>query len=121
MHNTGRILTSEEIFESVWKEKYYSSNSTVMVHIWRLREKIGENPKKPKIIETVGGWDMNMEQNRFKSWAVWLSFAGLVFLILAKVVGLDIDAEVWNEVLAALGTVLVGFGILNNPTNGDGF
>jgi len=62
-----------------------------------------------------------MAQNRLRSWAVWLSFAGLVFLILTKVVGLDIDAEVWNEVLTALGTVLVGFGILNNPTSKDGF
>lgn len=46
---------TEEIFEKVWKEKYYEANNTVMVHIWRLREKMEDNPKDPKLIETVWG------------------------------------------------------------------
>jgi len=62
-----------------------------------------------------------MVQNRLKSWAVWISLSGLVFLVLTKIFGLDIDANVWDEVLTALGTVLVGFGILNNPTSSDEF
>ena len=62
-----------------------------------------------------------MEQNRLKSWAVWAGLAGLVYLLLTKVGGLSIDSQVWEEILTALGTVLVGFGILNNPTNNSGF
>jgi DNA-binding response OmpR family regulator len=59
--NTGRVFSSEEIFESIWKEKYYEANNTVMAHIWRLREKIEDNPKEPKIIETVWGVGYKIE------------------------------------------------------------
>ena len=62
-----------------------------------------------------------MEQNRLKSWAVWVSLAGLIYLILTRVGGLNIDSEIWEEILTALGSVLVGFGILNNPTNKSDF
>lgn len=51
----GRVFSTEEIFKIIWKEKYFQGNNTVMVHIWRLREKIEENPKDPKIIETIWG------------------------------------------------------------------
>jgi uncharacterized membrane protein len=61
------------------------------------------------------------KQNRLKSWALWASIAGLIFLLLTKVFGLNIDIQLWDEVLTALGTILVGFGILNNPTNKTGF
>lgn len=51
----GKIFDSEEIFKSIWKEKYFDGNNTVMAHMWRLREKIEYDPKQPKIIETVWG------------------------------------------------------------------
>lgn len=51
----GKVVSSEELFESVWKEKYYDSNNTVMAHIARLRDKMGEVPRKPKYIRTVWG------------------------------------------------------------------
>ena len=35
--NTGRVFSSEEIFERVWNEDGYGSNKTVMVHISNLR------------------------------------------------------------------------------------
>lgn len=53
--NQGKVFSAEEIFEKVWKEKYLEANNTVMVHIRRLREKIEENPKEPRLIETVWG------------------------------------------------------------------
>lgn len=59
--NLGTVFSAEEIFEKVWKEKYYESNNTVMVHIWRLREKVEENPKEPKLIETVWGVGYKIE------------------------------------------------------------
>ena len=51
----GEVVSSEELFEAVWKEKYYDSNNTVMAHIARLREKLRENARKPKFIKTVWG------------------------------------------------------------------
>lgn len=65
-----------------------------------------------------------MEQNRLKSWAVWLSVAGAVWVILSAF-GLTeqwgITSDAWNAVLNAVGTILIAFGILNNPTNKDNF
>lgn len=51
----GKVVSSEELFEAVWGEKYLDSNNTVMAHIARLREKLGEPPRKPKFIKTVWG------------------------------------------------------------------
>ncbi len=31
--------------------------------------------------------------------------------------GLKIDAGVWNTVLDAIGSILIAFGLVNNPTN----
>ncbi len=51
----GTVISSEELFEAVWGEKYLDSNNTVMTHIARLREKMGEPPRNPKFIKTVWG------------------------------------------------------------------
>ena len=59
--NRGRVISSEELFEKVWKEKYFDSNNTVMVHIRRIREKLNENSKNPKFIKTVWGVGYKIE------------------------------------------------------------
>ena len=51
----GNVVSSEEIFKRVWGEKYLDGNNTVMVHIRRLREKLGEKPREPRYIKTVWG------------------------------------------------------------------
>jgi two-component system, OmpR family, response regulator VanR len=57
----GRVFSAEEIFKRVWKERYYSSNNTVMVHIRKIREKIEEDPNKPTRIKTVWGVGYKVE------------------------------------------------------------
>ena len=57
----GRVVSSEELFEAVWGERYYDSNNTVMAHIGRLREKLHEPPRKPKFIKTVWGVGYQIE------------------------------------------------------------
>ncbi len=57
----GQVVPSEELFEAVWQEKYYDSNNTVMAHIARLREKMGEGGRKPKFIKTVWGVGYTIE------------------------------------------------------------
>ncbi len=57
----NRVFTIEEIYESVWKERAYESNNTVMVHIARLRNKIEEDPKEPKFIQNVWGVGYKIE------------------------------------------------------------
>lgn len=51
----GEVVSTEELFEAVWKENFFESNNTVMAHIARLREKLQENARKPKFIKTVWG------------------------------------------------------------------
>ena len=51
----GKVLSSEELFEKVWGEKYLESNNTVMVHIRNLRKKIEDDANKPGVIKTVWG------------------------------------------------------------------
>ncbi len=51
----GSVVSAEELFETVWEEKYLDSNNTVMVHIRRLREKLEETPDAPRRIKTVWG------------------------------------------------------------------
>ena len=63
--NMGKVYSSEEIYRALWKEKYYEGNNTVMAHMWRLREKIEENPKVPQIIQTVWGVGYKIENNRY--------------------------------------------------------
>lgn len=59
--NKGRVFSTEEIFKSVWGEKYYEGNNTVMVHLARLREKIEDNPRKAQIIKNVWGVGYKIE------------------------------------------------------------
>lgn len=59
---------------------------------------------------------INMAQNRFKSWALWLSVAALIVYIVKTFGGVDISETV-NGLLDVLLPVLVAFGIVNNPTD----
>ncbi|MDU4890113.1 MAG: response regulator transcription factor [Clostridium sp.] len=60
--NRGQVFSAEEIFEKVWKEKYYQSNNTVMVHMSRLRDKLDPNTFGDKIIHTVWGVGYKIEK-----------------------------------------------------------
>ena len=64
--NAGTVVSSEKIFESVWGEDYLDSNNTVMVHIRRIREKLGEKPRSPHYITTVWGVGYKIEKPRSK-------------------------------------------------------
>ena len=57
----GQVVSSEELFEAAWEEKYLDSNNTVMSHIARLREKMHENSRRPKFIKTVWGVGYTIE------------------------------------------------------------
>lgn len=48
------IVKKEDLFDEVWGDTFFS-DSTLNVHIRRLREKIEEDPKNPKYIKTVWG------------------------------------------------------------------
>lgn len=60
--NRGMVFSAEEIFEKVWKERYYQSNNTVMVHMSRLRDKIEQYMEGSKVIHTVWGVGYKIEK-----------------------------------------------------------
>ena len=61
-NHPGRVFSAEEIFERVWKEKYYQSNNTVMVHISKLRDKLEKAMGGEKIIHTIWGGGYKIEK-----------------------------------------------------------
>ena len=48
------IVKKEVLFDEVWGDAYFS-DSTLNVHIRKLREKLEEDPNEPKLIKTVWG------------------------------------------------------------------
>ena len=57
----GKVVSSEELYDAVWGEKYLDSNNTVMAHIARIREKMHEQARNPKLIQTVWGVGYTIE------------------------------------------------------------
>ena len=60
--NRGSVLSSEDIFRKVWKEDYFQSNNTVMVHMSRIRDKIEKYTNGQKVIHTVWGVGYKIEK-----------------------------------------------------------
>ena len=56
LEKQGVVVSLEDLFHSVWKDEYYSKNSsTITVHIRHLREKLKDTAEKPKYIKTIWG------------------------------------------------------------------
>ncbi|WMJ89246.1 response regulator transcription factor [Anaerocolumna sp. MB42-C2] len=53
--NPNIVFSKEQLFEKIWGYDYVGDSATVMVHINRIREKIEDDRKTPKILETVWG------------------------------------------------------------------
>lgn len=56
LEKQGAVVSLEDLFHSVWKDEYYSKNSsTITVHIRHLREKLKDTAEKPDYIKTIWG------------------------------------------------------------------
>ncbi|MCI8609271.1 MAG: response regulator transcription factor [Firmicutes bacterium] len=55
LKSPGKIFTKVQLYESVCGEYFEGDDNTVMVHISRLRDKVEDDPKRPKHIVTVRG------------------------------------------------------------------
>ncbi|WP_028775404.1 response regulator transcription factor [Shimazuella kribbensis] len=62
LRHLNQILTKEQIYEAVWAKPYMDDDTTVMVHIRHLREKIEVDPSQPQIIETIRGIGYRVRQ-----------------------------------------------------------
>ena len=54
------IVKKDVLFDEVWGDSFFS-DSTLNVHIRKLREKLEENPNDPKLIKTVWGTGYYLE------------------------------------------------------------
>lgn len=60
--NPNIVFSKEQLFERIWGYDYVGDSATVMVHINRIREKIEDDSKNPKILETVWGAGYRLNQ-----------------------------------------------------------
>ena len=65
MQHPQRIFSANVLYETVWNEMYtYSANSTIMVHIRKLRTKIEDDPHNPVYIKNVWGKGYRYEEDK---------------------------------------------------------
>ncbi|MEH6940176.1 response regulator transcription factor [Bacillus sp. JJ664] len=53
--NPNQVFSKDHLFDRIWGFDSIGDNSTVTVHIRKIREKIEKNPSNPDYIETVWG------------------------------------------------------------------
>jgi len=62
MRSPGRVFTKAQIYENISGDPYFESDdNTMMVHISNLRDKIEDDPKKPRYIKTIRGLGYKVE------------------------------------------------------------
>jgi DNA-binding response OmpR family regulator len=54
MTNEGRVVSQARLWEAVWGGTAPSASNTVSVHVRRLRSRLGDDPRRPRLIATVG-------------------------------------------------------------------
>jgi two-component system, OmpR family, response regulator VanR len=59
--NRGMVFSMQKIYEEIWNESYFISDSTVAVHIKNLREKLDAAATGEKYIKTVWGVGYKVE------------------------------------------------------------
>jgi DNA-binding response OmpR family regulator len=62
VENPGKTLRKDYIFNKIWGVDSFSEDQTLTVHIKMLRDKIEDNPKKPKRIVTLWGVGYKYEE-----------------------------------------------------------
>ena len=55
LQNKNKVISKEQLYDTVWGEDFYGMDNTVMVHIRKLREKIEDQPSQPHYLVTVKG------------------------------------------------------------------
>ena len=55
VNNPNKVYSREQLLSIVWGYEYPGDVRTVDVHVRRLREKVEENPKEPKYVNTKWG------------------------------------------------------------------
>ncbi len=55
MRHPGQVFSREDLYEMIWGLESMGDNVTVAVHMNRLREKVEDDPARPRLLQTVWG------------------------------------------------------------------
>lgn len=61
--NQGRVYSTKNIYELIWKESFLENDNAVLTHIRNLREKLGDKLKSAKYIKTKWGVGYKVEKD----------------------------------------------------------
>lgn len=64
MRHPGQVFSPKQIYQSIWNDLPYGSESTVAVHVRHLREKLEINPAEPRYLKVVWGQGYKIEKGR---------------------------------------------------------
>ncbi|MFQ5860218.1 MAG: response regulator transcription factor [Dehalococcoidia bacterium] len=53
--NAGKTMTQDDLLEKVWGSDYRGEHEVLRVTVWRLRQKLEDDPQHPRFIATVPG------------------------------------------------------------------
>jgi DNA-binding response OmpR family regulator len=62
-NHSGQVFTRERLLDQVWGEAFAGDPSTITVHIRHLREKIEEDPGRPRYLITIWGVGYRLESD----------------------------------------------------------
>lgn len=55
MQERGKVFSINQIYETIWNMQAIGADNTIAVHIRHIREKIEQNPRKPRYLKVVWG------------------------------------------------------------------
>jgi DNA-binding response OmpR family regulator len=63
-NHRGRVFTRDQLLDAVWKEGSFVTPRSIDVFVRRLREKIEEDPRRPRYLKTLRGIGYRFEPGR---------------------------------------------------------
>ncbi len=61
MAHPGEVFDRDALLDAVWDRDFFGDQSTVTVHVRRLREKIEREPSRPAHVKAVWGMGYKFE------------------------------------------------------------
>ena len=62
MKNPGKVFTKAQIYQSINGDFYESDENSIIVHISKIRDKLGDNSKNPQYIKNIRGLGYKIEK-----------------------------------------------------------
>jgi uncharacterized membrane protein len=128
------VLLEHFGFTSITPESYENTINTIlgMLVVWGIIHNTTSKEKDKTIVESDGEMlsissvpapkrikGKKAWKNRFKNYGLWIAIASLVALFAPKILGIPFDLGEWKTFVDAILSILVIFGVLNNPTTNN--